>query len=156
MLLAAAALMARSLQHTRSLDVGFRSSGVVYTHADMRRYGYSPAATVDFYRRLDDRARALPGVTAVAWTTHVPLTGGVVRAALRPEGHASDTVTKYTEVSPSYFDVLGISIVEGLCSRTKRRRAASRSRSSAVPSPGDFGRMTPHRRVSVRGRSESD
>jgi predicted permease len=113
MLLAAAALMARSLQRTQSLDLGFRTAGVVYTHADLRRYGYSQAAAASFHRRLAERARVLPGVTEVAWTTHVPLTGGVVRVPLRPDGHASDTVTKYTAVSSSYFATLGIPIVEG-------------------------------------------
>ena len=48
MLLAAAALTARSLQRTQSLDLGFRTSGVVYTHADLRRYGYSQAAAAEF------------------------------------------------------------------------------------------------------------
>ena len=113
MLLAAAALTARSLQRTRALDLGFRTSGVVYTRADLRRYGYTPAAAADFYRRLGDRVRALPDVTAVAWTTHVPLTGGVKRAPVRPEGHDSDTVTNYTEVSPAYFEALGVPILEG-------------------------------------------
>ena len=113
MLLAAAALTARSVQRTRALDLGFRTSGVVYTRADLRRYGYTPAAAADFYRRLGDRVRALPDVTAVAWTTHVPLTGGVRRAPVRPEGHDSDTVTNYTEVSPGYFEALGVPILEG-------------------------------------------
>lgn len=113
MLLAAAALTARSLQRTRTLDLGFRTSGVVYTRADLRRYGHTPAAAAGFYRRLADRAHSFPSVTAVAWTTHVPLTGGVKRAAIRPEGHDSDTVTKYTEVSPTYFGALGIPILEG-------------------------------------------
>ena len=113
MLLAVAALTARSLQRTRTLDIGFTSSGVVYTHADLRRYGYSPAAAAELYHRLEARARSVPGVRTVAWTTHVPLTGGVVRVALRPDGHAADTVTSYTAVSPSYFEALGIRLVEG-------------------------------------------
>jgi predicted permease len=113
MLLAAAALTARSLQRTRSLDLGFRTDGVVYTHADLRRLGYSPAAAAEFYRRLTERATAMPGVTTVAWTTHVPLTGGVVRSAVRPEGQSADTVTKFTAVSRSYFDALDIPLLEG-------------------------------------------
>jgi predicted permease len=113
MLLAAAALTARAMQRTHALDLGFRTSGVVYTRADLRRYGYTPAAAADFYRRLGDRAQALPGVTAAAWTTHVPLTGGVRRAPVRPEGHDLDTVTNYTEVSPGYFEALGVPMLEG-------------------------------------------
>ena len=113
MLLAAAALTARSVQRTRALDLGFRTSGVIYTRADLRRYGYTPAAVADFYRRLGDRVRALPDVTAVAWTTHVPLTGGVRRAPVRPEGHDSDTVTNYTEVTSGYFEALGVPMLEG-------------------------------------------
>ncbi len=61
MLLAAAALTARSLQRTRTLDLGFRTGGVVYTRADLRRYGYTPAAAAEFYRRLADHAPLAPG-----------------------------------------------------------------------------------------------
>ena len=113
MLLAVAALTARSLQRTRTLDLGFRTEGVVYTHADLRRLGYSSAAAATFYQRLTERANGIPGVTAVATTTHVPLTGGVVRTDVRPEGQTADTVTTFTAVSRSYFDVLGIPILEG-------------------------------------------
>jgi predicted permease len=113
MLLAAAALTARSLQRTRTLDLGFRTDDVVYTHANLRRLGYSPVAAAEFYQRMTERAQAMAGVITVAWTTHVPLTGGVVRAAVRPEGQSADTVTKFTAVSRSYFDALGIPLVEG-------------------------------------------
>src|SRR4029453_6938143 len=105
--------ISRSVQRTRALDLGFRTSSVIYTRADLRRYGYTPAAAADFYRRLGDRVRALPDVTAVAWTTHVPLTGGVKRAPVRPDGHDSDTVTNYTEVTSEYFEALGVPILEG-------------------------------------------
>ena len=129
MLLAAAALTARSLQRTQSLDLGFRTSGVVYTDADLRRYGYSQAAAASFHRRLAERARALPGVTEVAWTTHVPLTGGVVRVSLRPDGHASDTVTKYTAVSSSGTSRRSVfPSSKAACSRTTRRRPVRPSR----------------------------
>jgi len=113
MLLAAAALAARGLQRTEALDLGFHAADVVYTRADLRRHGYSRPAAADFYARLSRRAAALPGVTAVALTTHVPLTGGVTRAPVQVDGQPAPIVTMWREISPDYFRTLEIPIAVG-------------------------------------------
>ena len=115
MLLATAALAVRSLQRTRSFDVGFSAAGVVYTSAELVRHGYSQASAAEFYRRLTARVRVMPGVRDVAKTTHVPLTGGVRREPLLPEGHdaAAPISSTFTAVSPGYFRTLGIAFVAG-------------------------------------------
>ncbi len=41
-LLVGAGLLARGLQRAQSLDVGFRTAGVIFTEYDLRRHGYTP------------------------------------------------------------------------------------------------------------------
>jgi predicted permease len=115
MLLATAALATRSLQRTRTLDVGFVPAGVVHTSADLIRHGYSEASAAELHRQLIARVRALPEVRDVALTTHVPLTGGVRRVALMPEGHdpANPVMCTLTSISHGYFRTLGIRFVAG-------------------------------------------
>ncbi len=115
MLLAAAALATRSLQRTRTLDVGFVPTGVVHTSADLPRHGYGEASAAELHRQLIVRVRAIPEVRDVALTTHVPLTGGIRRVALTPEGHdtAKPVICTFTSITPGYFRTLGISFVAG-------------------------------------------
>jgi ABC-type antimicrobial peptide transport system permease subunit len=49
----------------------------------------------------------------VALTSHVPLHGGIVRAAIRPEGRTDSVTCIRTNVSASYFGVLGMSLTTG-------------------------------------------
>ena len=112
MLLAAAGLTARALQRTRTLDLGFHADGVVYTQADLRRHGYTPGRSAEFYHQLTGQAATLPGVTSVALTSHVPLLGGVTRGGVRTDG-GSQSVSTITAISANYFATLGIPVVQG-------------------------------------------
>jgi predicted permease len=114
MLIAGAALAARALQRARALDLGFSADGVVSVSVDIERHAYTRPAAAELYRRLADRASSVPGVRDVAFTTHVPLTGGVKRTVAGIEGlDASSTACTYSAVSPGYFRTLDIPIVAG-------------------------------------------
>jgi putative ABC transport system permease protein len=73
----------------------------------------------DFYRRLDERLRALPGVRAVGATMAPPLSGGAIRArayAWRgPEGETDwgPTAADYTTVTPGWFEAAGVRVEAG-------------------------------------------
>jgi predicted permease len=126
-LLAGAALAARALERTRSLDLGFSAHGVVHISLDLERHRYTPASSAELYRRLTERASLMPGVREVALTSHVPLTGGIRRTAAGVEGldrNAATTCT-YTAVSPSYFRTLGISVVAGRTFTSEEAAAAA-------------------------------
>ena len=113
-LIAGAALAARALQRARALDLGFSADGVVSVSVDIERHAYTRPAAAELYRRLADRASSVPGVRDVAFTTHVPLTGGVKRTVAGIEGlDASSTACTYSAVSPGYFRTLDIPIVAG-------------------------------------------
>ncbi len=111
-LLVGAGLLTRGLQHAQALDVGFRTTGVLYTEYDLRRHGYTMGRAQEFTRGIADAAAAAAG-GGVALTSHVPLHGGVKRAGARPEGHAEQVTCTTTFVSPSYFETLGIPVTKG-------------------------------------------
>jgi putative ABC transport system permease protein len=112
MLLVGASLLARGLQHARSLDVGFRTSGVVFTEYDLRRQDYPVERAREFNRILVDAAAGV-GHGPAALTSHVPLHGGVRRAAVVPQGHAEQVTCTTSLVSRTYFETLGIPISRG-------------------------------------------
>ena len=111
-LLVGAGLLTRGLQRVQSLDVGFRTADVLYTEYDLRRQGYTVERAREFNRELASTAASAAGGPA-ALTSHVPLHGGVRRAAAWPEGHAEQITCTITSVSRWYFETLDIPITSG-------------------------------------------
>jgi putative ABC transport system permease protein len=111
-LLVGAGLLSRGLQHVQSLDVGFRTSGVLFTEYDLRRQGYTVERAREFNRELAATAASAARGPA-ALTSHVPLHGGVRRTAAWPEGHAELITCTTTSVSRNYFETLDIAITRG-------------------------------------------
>ncbi len=110
-LLVSSGLLARALQHARALDVGFRTSGVLFTEYDLRRLGYSAQRAGEFNRALGDAATVTGG--AAALTSHVPLHGGVRRTTVWPEAHGGEVGCTTTFVSRGYFSTLDIVVTKG-------------------------------------------
>jgi putative ABC transport system permease protein len=148
-LLTAAGLLGRALQRAHALDLGFDVDHVVFTEYDLRRGGYSPTAGAEYNRSLLEIARG----DNAALTSHVPLHGGIVRAAIRPEGLSEVVTCTRTSVSASYFRVLGISVTAG---RSFSVAEADQPSPVAVISEGLAARFWPRinplgRRLSVEG-----
>jgi len=113
-LLVGAGLLVRGLRSAEALDLGFTASGAVYADYSLRGAGYSPARAAAFNAALVDAARRMTGVTAAALTSHVPLQGGVRRAAVHFGGGGGlDALVTLATVSPDYFGVLRIGFVAG-------------------------------------------
>src|SRR5829696_2898319 len=70
-----------------------------------------------FYRRFRDEIRALPGATAAAVSTTLPLSGSNIDVGFNIDGRPSDPKTRtsaaFFGVSPEYFATMGIPIVKG-------------------------------------------
>jgi predicted permease len=115
-LLFGAGLLLRALARAETLDLGFRTAGVIYADYDPRAARYAPARSDAFNRALLESAAAMPGVTAAGLTTHVPLHGGVRLTTAHLAGaHGALTEPRaiLSWVSPSYFRVLQIPFVAG-------------------------------------------
>jgi len=117
-LLIVAGLFIRSLGKAQAIYLGFDPSHVLNFSLDVHQIGYQEVQGRAFYRDLESRLRALPGVVSVAQAFSVPL--GVMSASDpvsiegRPveAGHQPPGVD-YNMVSPGYFDTLRIPVHRG-------------------------------------------
>jgi len=117
-LLIAAGLTVRSLQHTQTLGPGFDANNALTVSVDLGLQGYSQAKGEGFYRQLAERVRSLPGVTAAGFIARLPLgldnssTGA--SADTQSQGRPEDMSSTYYEtVTPGYFTAMGIPLVAG-------------------------------------------
>jgi predicted permease len=110
-LLCGTGLLLRSLQNASSIDIGFRSRGLLMMSIDPRVHGYTPERTAQFLTQLRERVAALPNVRSVAATDLVPLSGGHrsdgFSAVGQPRPQTLPTVDLYM-AGPGYFATLGI------------------------------------------------
>jgi ABC-type antimicrobial peptide transport system permease subunit len=100
---------------------------------DLRGAGYSPVAAAVFQRRVAERLTSLPGVRAVAETTAVPLSDQHAETSFGIGGDRRRYL-EFSQVSASYFQLLGIPIVRGrtfLPSEMDSQRAAIVTESTA-------------------------
>ena len=117
-LLVCAGLLIRALIRVQSTSPGFNSEGVLTmrTTLPLAKYGLQ-APRVEFIRRVLEGVSALPGVTAAAYTSYLPMTmrGGVwpVAFAGAPEPAAGSNLASARYVTPDYFRVMEIPLKLG-------------------------------------------
>jgi putative ABC transport system permease protein len=118
-LLVGAGLMMKSLYRLLQVDPGFQPDQVLTMTLSLRPDQYSKAAAVrNFWERLLQRVRELPGVKSAAVSTHTPMTGNHGRSDVTIEGMAQPMPGHYPHpdvhvVSPGYVQTLGIALLRG-------------------------------------------
>lgn len=117
-LLVAAGLLLRSLQHAASVESGFDPRDAYMTMIDLSVEGYEDAEGAVFQRRLVERLRVIPGVEGAALATDLPLDLGASETGAVPEGWSGEgregqLGVGFNYVSPGYFTALGIPVLEG-------------------------------------------
>ncbi|HKB09859.1 MAG TPA: ABC transporter permease [Vicinamibacterales bacterium] len=126
-LLVGAGLMIRSVRNLAALDPGFDPSSVLTLHVSIPRGATPPAAAgaaapppppVIYGRALLERLRAIPGVTAAALGTDVPLDGNAAASFYAAEGQPPVTAQNMPRayvhrVSPEFFGTLRIPLLAG-------------------------------------------
>jgi predicted permease len=112
-LLVGALLFVRSFWNLVTLDPGFRQRGILVAVLDFRRLGFSPERTDAFIRESLAQIRALPQVESAATSTHVPLNGGAWNWNLGVHIDGLDGSSKFTWVSPEYFQTMGVPLLAG-------------------------------------------
>jgi putative ABC transport system permease protein len=85
-LLVAAALCVRSLRSAARINTGFDPEGVYLATADLSLQNYDEARGREFFRRLKERAAALPGVESASLARSVQLSGLAFGERVRFEG----------------------------------------------------------------------
>ncbi len=118
LLLIVAALLARSLENARRLDLGFDARNVINFGMDPHHIGYDEAQGRRFYRELLRRVRALPGVESAGLAVSGPMSAYPLPGQVRvegdtsPHGQSAPTVF-YDLVSQGFFETLRIPVVRG-------------------------------------------
>jgi len=121
-LLICAGLMINSLLRLQRVDPGFRTNQVLSMRISPppSRYPENRAtAIVDFYKRLEERVRAIPGVQMAGYTTSLPLIGFGWMQYITIEGHPipraieETPLVHYRQISAHYFETLGIRLLKG-------------------------------------------
>jgi len=118
LLLFGAGLFVRSLQNLQKTDTGFRDiDNLVTFQVSPALNGYDAPRTVQFYRDLLERLRAVPGVRSAALAAVALLHGSEWDSGLSVEGHQAkdgeDMQGFMNSLSRGYFETMGISILEG-------------------------------------------
>ena len=109
----------RAFEVEYGLGPGFHTDRALLTMLDTGLAKYDSERSERFYQQLRERVATLPGVSAAAVTSFVPLTqdgGGGTAIAPEgwelPQGTTSLTVTS-ARVDERYFDAIGIRVLEG-------------------------------------------
>jgi predicted permease len=117
-LLIVAGLFIRSLGKAQTIYLGFNPGQVLNFSLDVQQIGYQEVQGRAFYRELESRLRALPGVISVAQAFSIPM--GVMSTSdlVSIEGHPVEAGQQppsvdYNMVTPGYFDTLRIPVHRG-------------------------------------------
>jgi predicted permease len=117
-LVAAAALFARSLAAARAVDPGFDPRNALLVETDLRTRGYDGSRGRSFARETLARIAALPGVDAATTTAVVPFQSEWSTTVEPWPGAAfaggQSSIDIYLDVvSPGYFDAMRIPVLRG-------------------------------------------
>jgi predicted permease len=117
-LLVGAGLFLRALSAAQNVDPGFDARNIVLAGIDLFPNGYERDRGIDFYQRLLERVRALPGVQSAALARQVPLDlSGSSSMGITVEGYVpgerEEMTIEFNIVSPDYFRTLGIPVTAG-------------------------------------------
>ncbi len=114
-----AMLLLRSYRNLEGTALGFDEQGILSARIALAQPDYpTRASSREFYDRLLDRLRALPGVTSVGSAQGIPFSGWNIQSVVRVEGmpprkRGEELDVHYQYVSPDYFKAIGVGLVRG-------------------------------------------
>ncbi len=118
MLLIVAGLFVRSLRAVERMDLGFDPNQLLNVALDPSINNYNEPQTKEFYRALETKIRALPGVQSASLASAIPL--GYVRGKQSvyidgrpvPPGQRAPEIS-FNSIDSPYFDTLRIPLLLG-------------------------------------------
>ncbi|MEX2285177.1 MAG: ABC transporter permease [Gemmatimonadota bacterium] len=118
-LLIATGLMLASFQRTLRVDTGFEARNVLTASVALPAIKYTtPESRVVAYQQLLERIRTIPGVQAAGYSNVIPFGGDFNSSVLTAEGYVPKPGESLyspanSNVSPGYFEAMGIELVKG-------------------------------------------
>ena len=124
-LLVGSGLLLRSLQKLFAVPAGFEASHLLTMQVQTAGQRFNAdGATVQFFTQVLDAVRRVPGVTTVALTSQLPMSGDDSEYGLRLDGSQDGSSTFRYAVTPGYIETMGIPLLYGR-SLDERDRAGS-------------------------------
>ena len=115
--LVTAALFLRSLQRAHTIDLGYDTRPVASVSVNLQQGGYDEIRGRQFARDVRDRVALLPGITAVSWSTNLPLWANLYRRVSiegrEPTKQADAPLAIVITVDLDYFKTLGLGVTRG-------------------------------------------
>jgi predicted permease len=111
LLLTYAVVMMRSVQRTAAVDIGMRIQGVFNVQTN--------------YKAAAERLASQPGIEEVAGAWRSPIIDSLRPIAVAPAGGHNDFVAGYTFVSPEYFSVMRIPLLQGRAYTAEEARSGA-------------------------------
>ncbi len=116
-LLVGAGLFLRTLGNLLDIDPGFHRENVLLVGTDPAQFGYNRQRVRQFYDRLLDRTRQIPGVVAASLAQITPLSGANRNSDVSFEGYKPtskrEMILEFNQVSAGYFSTMRIPILLG-------------------------------------------
>lgn len=119
LLLVGAGLLLRSFSRLQENPPGFQADHLLVADLPLSLSAYSkPEQRFEFFDRLAERAKSLPGVRSAGAASFLPVSGGggLLHFNIngRPPKSPHDyTATGYRTITPDYFETLGMPLVQG-------------------------------------------
>jgi putative ABC transport system permease protein len=115
-LLVGALLLVRSFVGLMHADVGFDTANVLTARVVMADGEYSPERRLAILQQIAQRLTSTPGVTAAAFASVIPFTGGETLSSFpvkKRDGSSVQVQAGARQVSPGYFAALGQKVLGG-------------------------------------------
>jgi putative ABC transport system permease protein len=119
LLLVGAGLLLRSFARLQDVPPGFQPDHLLAADVPLSVTAYAkPEQRYEFYDRLVERAKTLPGVRSAAAASFLPVSGGggLIHFNItgRPPKSPHDfTAAGYRTMTPNYFETLGVPLLQG-------------------------------------------
>ncbi len=118
-LLTGAGFMMRSFLNLLQVNPGFNPENVLTMGLQLPQAKYpEPTQRVAFYQELDRRIKALPGIEAAGFVSHLPLGGSNSSSSFLIEGVPEPPPGqrfsgRFRRCTPEYFKAMGITLLQG-------------------------------------------
>jgi putative ABC transport system permease protein len=119
LLLVGAGLLLRSFERLQDVSAGFAPDHLLLADLPLSQNAYAkPEQRFQFFDRLVDHARALPGVRSAAAASFLPVSGGGGLIHFNITGRPPKSPNEYTAagyrtVSANYFETLAVPLLQG-------------------------------------------